>query len=348
MAPLSTFDQFCIIVSVYILIGIVQTKRRRPCGVSLSRQSLLNNDQLPSYFKYKEAILTPIRNQNNCSSCWSFASTSAFADQIAIKSGGKFKDLLSPQYLLSCTDIGPKCAEGASPETIYNHPKVVNEGIPLEQNFPYTHLDTTPCPKNIRGLRVKTIPNTAIDCCIDPANVLPGFKNKIIQQNIINMKHAIIQYGPIIGTLRITYDLIDYDATKNGIFTETPGSKTLGAHAISVIGWCDANVNIHEPGFYNDGYWIIRNSYGNEWSMPQGHSSPGDTHPHQHFAYIKMGCNTNDIESRASICHVQIPKQYDLVTDINEVCYTSYTDYVNDDERLYFYNELAQLKTKSK
>jgi cathepsin B len=345
MTELSTFDKICIFATVYILIGLVQSRNHyKPCGLSMiSRQALLENNQLPSYFKYKEALLTPIRNQSNCSSCWAFACTSAFADTLAIASRGKFNQLLSPQYLMSCTDIGEGCLIGASPEEIYNHKKLVHEGIPLESEFPYTHLDTTPCPAYIGGYRVKTISNTQVDCCIDPANILPGFKSIIINQNIKNMKHALMEYGPILGTLKISKSLIEYDASKNGIFTETYGEKVMGHHAISIIGWCDANINIHEPGFYDDGYWIIRNSYGNGWSVPHA-----DVHDdHKHFAYIKMGCNTNDIESRASICHIEIPDKYNLMTNMNDVCYTSYTDYIEDPERLYYYHELAALKTKN-
>lgn len=334
----------------YITVALLQDLGQ-PCqGVSQSNQGLLITQgaaqgQLPSYFKWKEALLTPIRDQASCSSCWAFGSTSAFSDTLAVRSGGAWKALLSPQYLMSCTDIGYGCNIGGSPESIFSNKDIIENGIPLESTFPYTASDNTKCAFDTTKLRVKLVGGTGVDLCLDPALALPGFAQRTINKNISNMKAAIVEFGPILGTLKITPALIHYNAAEHGIFSEDLNAKGLGEHCIEIIGWCDKNANIREAGFYDEGYWIVRNSYGAGWGLPASMKNHQD---HKHFAYVLMGTNQNLIESRASICRVAVPACLeDAVrsTYISNSAYTSYTDYVNDPERRHFIDELKSART---
>jgi hypothetical protein len=158
--------------------------------------------------------------------------------------------------------------------------------------------------------------------CVDPA-LHPQNKRAVIDANIIRMKTAITK-SPIVGTLKVHKDLYSYDG--KSVYTVDPNSPVVGWHAIEIVGWCDERINFAEPEF-DSAYWIIRSSWGEGWGakgMKYG------------FAYIRMGDNTAEIESRASVCDVVIPdflRDAVASTDISTMCYTSYTDYVNDPER---------------
>jgi Papain family cysteine protease len=261
------------------------------------------------------------------------------SDTVNLYSGGKWgRKHLSPQYLISCWDGHEGCAIGGSPEHTYDLPQVADDGIPLEIDFPYMASDSVPCKgATERGAeRIRTVKGTSRDLCVDPNTVNFASKQQVIDANVHRMKRALMK-SPIVGTLRVHEDLYTYDG--ESVYTVTPGSKFVGYHAIEIIGYCDESVNWAEPGF-DSAYWVVRSSWGENWGakgFPYG------------FAYIEMGNNQADIESRASVCDVEMPESVkDAIasTDITDMMYTSYTDYVNDPEREHFVG--AMMRTHNK
>lgn len=64
---------------------------------------------LPNNFdgrKVWKGLLTPVRNQGKCGSCWAFATTGVLADKFAIQSSGRLKVILSPTKLVLCDFMG--------------------------------------------------------------------------------------------------------------------------------------------------------------------------------------------------------------------------------------------------
>ncbi|KAG5184117.1 putative cysteine protease [Tribonema minus] len=296
-------------------------------------------EDLPTYFKWKERFLVPVRNQKGCAACWALSVCDMMSDTINLRSGGQWgRNHLSPQYLISCWHDHQGCNVGGSPEATYDLPQLTEAGIPLEEEFPYTATDTAPCKAITEGvLRVRTIKNTGRDLCVDPATVPESVRQQVIDANIVRMKKALLN-GPIVGTLRVHEDLYKYDGL--AIYQVTPGSRQIGYHAVEVIGYCDESVNWAEPGF-DDGYWVVRSSWGENW---------GARGIRYGFAYVKMGCNEADIESRASVCEVEMPesaKDAIAATDIDTMRYTSYTQYVEDPERSHFVGAMVKNHAKS-
>ncbi|KAG5186445.1 FirrV-1-A48 precursor [Tribonema minus] len=305
---------------------------------SIRRVIGLGSVGLPSYFKWREKWLMPVRNQRGCASCWSISVCDMLADSLNLKTGGAYGlNPLSSQYLLSCYRGHLGCDIGDSPENVYDLPQLTEQGIPLESAFPYQASDTLACPKFADGIqRVKTVKSTAEDICLEPNTVVFTSKQDVINRNIVNMKRA-LQRSPIVGTLRVHHDVYNYDG--KSIYTVTPGSPLIGYHAVLIVGYADANANTHEPGF-SEGYWVAKSSWGNSWGAQDGDK--------RGFIYVKMGVNEADIESRASRCDVVVPdelKDAVAATDMTQMAYSSYSEYVNDPDRFNFLGSVKSAHT---
>jgi hypothetical protein len=305
-------------------LGLGVTYAINPKLLHLGAASPHSADTL-TYMKWKESVLVPVRSQRQCTSCWSFSIVDMLADKLQILSGGEWgRKHLSVQYLLSCWHGHSGCGIGASPEDVYDLPQLTEDGVPLETEFPYTASDKTPCREIASdAIRIRAIKGTYRDLCQDPATIVFGNKWKVIEDNIRRMKEALLK-GPIVGTLRVHKDLYDYRS--DGVYKLTPGSPFVGYHCVEICGWCNKGVNWKEDGF-SEGYWIIRSSWSLGW--------PTSKVPHG-FCYVRMGFNEVDVESRASVCDVEIPeflKAAVAKTDPFDSAYLDYDSYVDDPER---------------
>lgn len=64
---------------------------------------------IPDSFDGREVwkgLLSPVKNQGKCGSCWAFASTSTLSDRFNIQSGGQINIDLSPTKLILCDFMG--------------------------------------------------------------------------------------------------------------------------------------------------------------------------------------------------------------------------------------------------
>lgn len=308
---------------------------------------------LPRYFKYKEKLMVPIRSQGKCASCWAFAVTDMLADRVSVHTGGRIRRNLSVQELLSC--FQPQvwtCGRGGVPELAYTYP--MYKGLLSEEEYPYGQEKTRvmqPCTVESGWLdyvspdpqrherdpgRVFAKIGSGKDLCTSPV-----MTEETIRDNIRNMKAEIFTRGPIVGTIYVYDDLYRYDAET--VYTVSPTATLRGGHAIVIFGWCDAGVNTDEAGF-QDAYWIASNSWGKTW--------PKRSDDKYGYFYIRMGTNEAGIESRASACDPLYSREMDTFHGMGDalrenVCYTSYTSYVQDPERINFFDHLKKRRARS-
>jgi C1A family cysteine protease len=307
--------------------------------ISINRDS----NELPRYFKYMEKVITGIRAQGRCASCWGFAVNDILSDRISIYTGGKIKKILSVQELVSCyKPLEFICSTGGLPEEAYNY--LIQFGVLEEKDYPYEQLSSKKileCKIPNSGPRDLTsdfLPIVLYRDVINRTYAMPGTikhlcvksENKeTIEQNIKNMKQEIFFNGPIVGTLMIYDDFHKYDG--KSVYKRSPaGSKFIGGHAIVIFGWSEENENTKEKGF-GGRYWICKNSWGSKW-------------PHKDFPgwfYVRMGVNECGIESRASSVKPYITEEMKLFNNKikrEDVSYTSYNKYFEDPEKINFFN----------
>lgn len=300
---------------------------------------------LPAYFKWKESVLVPVRDQGKCASCWAFAVADCLADRLSVETGGKVKTCLSTQELVSCVNRHLfHCGRGGIPELAYSY--VIAQGLSTESAYPYQQQNTRSiqeCEASSSVLNYVWVDSnraeydkekvfgrsgTAKNLCYD-VSVLPFSSdayNQKLQENIVNMKTEIYLHGPIVGTMYVHKDLYDYDGKH--VYEAASTSPLMGGHAIEIFGWCSEGENTQEGGFQN-AYWICRNSWGLKWphNLPYG------------LMYIRMGTNESGVESRASSVQPLLNSYTSsLASGVSRqnLSYSKYTDYVQDPQRINF------------
>jgi hypothetical protein len=195
--------------------------------------------QLPSSFDWREfGIVPPVRNQGSCGSCWAFATVAPLESQILYQCG--VAEDLSEQYLVSCNRSQWGCSGGSWAHD-YHQLKLgkdlTDPGAVREQQFPY------------RSRKVVCGGPHAHPYKIDSWAYIQGPTVPSIQQ----LKQAIFDRGPVAAGVCVDDQ---FRAYTGGIFDYN--GCGISNHGIALVGW-------HDDGGPDEGYWILRNSWGPDW-----------------------------------------------------------------------------------
>lgn len=185
--------------------------------------------------------ISEIRQQEHCGSCWAFSATSTLSDRFCIASKGKIRNILSPQYMLSCDNSNMACKGGL-----------------LDKAWKFLELTGTTnesCTPYVSG-NGSFVPKCS-NSCVNNSNEKPNLY-KVIQDSskplncTLQIQRELMENGPVQTGFEVYEDFLHY---KGGIYKYTDGI-ILGGHAVKIVGWGkEGNVN----------YWIVANSWGSEW-----------------------------------------------------------------------------------
>ncbi len=177
--------------------------------------------------------ITPIRNQADCGSCWTFWAVAAMESWLMIRSGesGQQRLDLAEQYVLSCIPSGT-CAGGWCQNAL---DFLITEGICDEACFPYEADDRIPCADACGDVFSRLV------YLGDHAQVTFG----TIDVAAINLA---LQDGPLVTNFTVFEDFYAYDG---GIYVWDGTSHADGGHSVIIIG-------------YDHGRraWLAKNSWG--------------------------------------------------------------------------------------
>ncbi|VDK68294.1 unnamed protein product [Litomosoides sigmodontis] len=208
----------------------------------------LSFDDLPKKFDWRtKGVITPVKNQDLCGSCWAFSVTGNIEGLWAIKTGKLIS--LSEQELIDCDAVDRGC-NGGYPVNAFREIKRMG-GLEPEGRYPYKGKNGT-CHLVREDIAVT----------IDDAVEIP--RNETV------MKAWIAQRGPL--SVGIDAELLLY--YKSGILhpirSRCPPSRIN--HAVLITGY---GVQNGRP------YWIIKNSWGEKWGengyfrLARGHDACG-------------------------------------------------------------------------
>lgn len=209
--------------------------------VTAGTEPALMAASLPASFDWRDRNgLTPVKDQSTCGGCWAFGTVGPLESQIKLKCGITVD--LSEQYLISCNLDGYSCAKGGWWAHDYHLNKSAQDnngpGAVLEADKQFTATDSMCGGSYDHPYR------------IDSWSYVGNYYSVPTVQAI---KQAIYNHGPISAAVYVGPGFNGYSS---GIFNSNE-SGTVN-HAIVLVGWND------DLGTDN-GYWILRNSWGPYW-----------------------------------------------------------------------------------
>lgn len=204
---------------------------------------------LPSTVDYRE-VATPVKNQQQCGSCWAFASLAVVEAQFR-RQDPRVRDIdLSEQYLLSCEGSCRGHSVGAALRFLKDH------GAPLETCGPYRAVDDKKyCSSSCSGGElIKISDYKGLQRLVGGALTVesPDLKLKASDQWIKGVQQALLERGPLVVLMRAQADFWFYGS---GIYRAVT-RQAAGYHVVALFGY-------NEP----ERYWIVKNSWGTGWGM---------------------------------------------------------------------------------
>lgn len=172
-------------------------------------------------------FVTPIRDQQSCGSCVSFATLASIESRmnIACRTPGGSRDY-SEAFLFYC-GCGNCCGTGWNFVPALDFCK--NTGVAADASFPYTP-GNQPCKAGV-----------------SPLFKISGHSSVLA---VGDRKNAIAERGPVIAGMEVFQDFYSY---RSGVYRHVSGGS-VGYHAIACIGYDDAQ-----------SCWICKNSWGTGW-----------------------------------------------------------------------------------
>ncbi|CAJ0929767.1 unnamed protein product, partial [Mesorhabditis belari] len=194
------------------------------------------DDKLPESFDWRDyGVITSVKDQGDCNSCWAFSAVGVLEAQHARKHPGEDLIDLSEQQMscFTANNTGTICEPNTSENALEYYQQT--PGLGLESDAPYVGKNgDMACKKWTPAVRVAS-------------------HISLLGSTVDEIKDALIQDGPIaIGAL-FNDEAVYYGG---GLFDAKCGSGNEFGHSMVLVGYGKEN---------NNSYWIIKNSWADTW-----------------------------------------------------------------------------------
>jgi len=194
----------------------------------------LSDEAVPDTFDWiSKGKVTPVKNQEQCGSCWAFSATENIESVWMIAKDltpADFKPL-APQQIVDCDKRDGGC-NGGNPPTAYEY-IIQAGGQDTEASYPYHAVNQA--------------------CQFKPADV----EAKITSYKTISNEDAMKTATATVSPLSICVDASQWQFYSSGVMTPSQCGTSLD-HCVQIVGYDTAA---------NPPYWNVRNSWGTDWGM---------------------------------------------------------------------------------
>jgi cathepsin L len=199
-------------------------------------------EKLPGAIDWRtKGIVSAVKDQGHCGSCWAFASTAVLESSLAKNSGLLFD--LSPNQIAMCAPNPDKCGGtggcyGSTAELAFDY-VAKSGGLMEEFQYPYTayYGNDSAC-----AVPDGTAPKLTIEGYTRvPTNSYKSFMNSLVKE----------------GPIAISVDASNWHAYHSGVYSNCNQENPDLDHAVVAVGYGeDAN---------GSKYFLVRNSWSASW-----------------------------------------------------------------------------------
>jgi len=227
-------------------MDIAASRKAKANHKPVDRSYLASNEdvpELPASIDWRLAgIVTAVKDQGACGSCWTFGTAETIESYWALKTG--YLTALSEQQILDCTPNPNDCGGtggcgGGTPEIAYD--QIIKQGgLASEWTYPYvSHFgDGFSCHFN----KSRTVPMARLS----GYTVLPT-----------NQYLPVLQHVGTVGPLAINVDASSWKHYATGVFDGCNQTNPDIDHVVQLVGYGS------DP--QHGDYWLVRNSWTPVW-----------------------------------------------------------------------------------
>jgi len=194
-------------------------------------------DAVPATFDWRSSnVVTPVKDQEQCGSCWAFSVTENIESVWMLKNNKKVDSFspLAPQQIVDCDTTDGGC-DGGEPESAYQY-VITAGGLEPESAYPYEGTDgTCSFQKNL------------------VESTISSFKYATTRFDETTLKQNLVSVSP----LSICVDAANWQDYSSGVMS-----------AWDCCLWCQLDHCVQLIGYDSTAstpFYIVRNSWGTDW-----------------------------------------------------------------------------------